>query len=198
LSAKPSNSPVNTNARTVLIALAIFIVESAALAQGSPLTPRQHQILDEVARVNGSLSRAQYDEFWKGFLSAAERERFRQSFRSELPAILRYQRTLWLAARESLRQRRPVITPELRREFEQAERKDRDSTPPQNRSTEMKRTAQALLEGAAYQTPVNKDGRTFPKDGRSFQITPEVIEQVLRGLDGSINRLERLLSESWQ
>jgi len=183
---------------SVLIGLAFFIVASVALARGSPLTPRQNKILDEVARVDGSLSRAQYDEFWAGFLSAAERERFRKSFRSELPAILTYQRTLWLAARESLKQRRPVITPELRKEFEQAERNDRDSNRHQPRSTETKRTAQALLEGAAYQTPVNKDGRTFPKDGRSFQITPEVIEQVLRGLDGSINRLERLLSESWR
>jgi hypothetical protein len=142
--------------------------------------------------VDGSLSRVQYNEFWAGFSSAAERERFRKSFRSELPAILAYQRTLWLAARESFQQRRPVITPELRAEFEKIERND------QNRSREMKRTAQALLEGAAYRTPVNKDGRTFPGDGRSFEITPDVIEQILRGLDGSINRLERLLSESWQ
>jgi len=151
-------------ARSALIGLALLIVESAALAQGSPLTPRQAEIVREVASVDGSLGRAQYDEFWAGFRSAAERERFRNSFRSQLPAILTYQRTLWLAARESSRQRKPVITPELHKELEQ------------DRSTERRRTAQALLEGAAYQTPVNKDGRTFAKDGRTFEITPEVIE----------------------
>ena len=181
----------------VVIGLAFLIIESVALAQGSALTPRQTAILREVGSVDGTLSRAQYDEFWAAFRGAAEREQFRKSFRSELPAILEYQRTLWLAARESLRQRRPVITAELQKAFEQAEKNDRDSRH-QPRSAEMKRTAQALLEGAAYQTPVNKEGRTFPKDGRTFQITPEVIEQVLRGLEGSINRLERLLSASWQ
>ena len=176
--------------RSILIVLALFIVESVAHAQGAQLTPRQDEILRRVASVDGSLSRAQYDEFWAGFRSAAEREQFRKSFRSALPAILKYQRTLWLAARESSKQGRPIITPELRKEFEQAERNDRD-TRHQPASAERKRTAQALLEGAAHQTTVNKDGH-------SMRITPEAIEQVLRGLDGSINRLERLLSESWQ
>jgi hypothetical protein len=174
----------------VLIALALSIVESVSHAQSSQLTPRQDEILRRAASVDGSLSRTQYDEFWAGFRNAAEREQFRKSFRSALPAILQYQRTLWLAARESSRQGRPIITAELRNEFEQAERNDRD-TRHQPPPAERKRSAQALLEGAARQSTVNQDGR-------SMRITPEAIEQVLRGLDGSINRLERLLSASWQ
>jgi hypothetical protein len=179
--------------RSALVGLTLFVVAGIALAQGSPLSPRQAEILREVANVEGGLTRAQYDEFWAGFrnLGAAEREGFRRAFRSELPAILTYQRTLWLAARESVKQRKPIVTPELRKEFEQLDRSDRKRTRPQGRAMEMKRSAHALLEGAAYQTPVTKEGRTF-------QVTPEVIEQVLRGLNGSISRLERLLSETWQ
>lgn len=176
----------------------IFLVAgSVALAQGYPLTPRQAEIVRAVAAVDGSLSRAQYEEFWAGFHSDAERERFRKSFRSELPAILRYQRTLWLAARESSRQRRPVITAELQKEFDQAE-----SRPAGNRlqpaPAEMKRTARALLEAAARRGAANEEGRTFPDDARSFRIDPQVIEQVLQGLDGAIARLERLVSDSWR
>lgn len=179
---------------SVLLGLVFFIAASNVQAQGPQLTPRQIVILREVGSVDGSLSRKQYDEFWADFhkLSAVEREHFRQAFRAQLPATLRYQRALWLAAQESLKQHKPVITPELRKEFELAEKGSRD----QSRVAEMKRTAQILLEGAAYQIPVNKDGRAFPKDERIFKITPEAIEQVLLGLDGSINRFERLLSQS--
>jgi len=176
--------------RLFLIVSALFIVESLAHAQGTQLTPRQDEILRRVTSVDSSLNRAQYDEFWTGFRSAAESEQFRKSLGFALPAILKYQRTLWLAARESSKQGRPVITPELNKEFDEAERNDR-ATRHQPPSAEKKRTAMALLEGAAHQTTVNKDGR-------SMQITPEAIEKVLRGLDGSINRLERLLSGSWQ
>ena len=178
-------------ATIVLGILAVLAATGVALAQGRALTPRQIEIVQKAAGVDGSLSREQYDQFWSGFRDDGERAGFRKAFRSELPAILRYQRTLWLAARESSRQHRPIVTPELQSEFERAEKNEGSSKGFQPRPSEMRRSAQALLEGAAYGTPVDKDGR-------SFEITPQAIEQVLRGLEGSIARLERLLSESWQ
>lgn len=183
----------------LIVGLAFFVVNTVAIAQDSPLTRRQDEILREVASVDGTLSHSQYEEFWGGFkdLRPNERENFRKSFQSQLPAILRYQRTLWLAANESYKQHKPVITSELRREFEQMRINGQRNSKWKNYSIEMKRSALALLEGAAYRTPINKDGSTFPKDSRIFQITPEVIDQVLRGLDGSIARLDHLLADSW-
>ena len=175
------------------LAIALTALTGAVLAQQSPLSPRQIKIFQDVARVDGGLTQAQYTEFWADFqnLGTADRERFRASLRAELPAILTYQRTLWLAARASLKQRKPVITPELGKEFELSEKNAQRNPRSPNHAKEKRRSAQALLEGAAKQTPVTKDGRTF-------QISAEVIEQVLLGLNASIARLDRLLSETWR
>lgn len=179
--------------RLTVLAFAIFTATANAAAQNSPLTPHQTEILRGATRVDGGLTKAQYDEFWEGFhcLSPGERERFSKSVQSEFPAILEYQRTLWLAAKQSIEHRKPIITPELRKEYARAEAYEKNHPTQGVRSTKMKQQAQELLEAAAFNT-------RFARDGRTFQITPAVVEQVLVGLDSSRARLQRLLAPSWQ
>ncbi len=176
-----------------LVGLVIYAVGNISMAQSHQLTSRQTEILQDVLRVDGSLTKMQYDEFWAGFrnLSDAECERFRKSFRSEAPRLLAYQRTLWMAASESLKQQRPVITPDLISELRRAEQNGSRSASHDKRVQDMKRQAQELLDAAAY-------GTTVVKNGRNIKVTSDMIEQVLSGLDGSLSRLERLLSVSWQ
>lgn len=177
----------------VILTMTFFCGTSSALAQEPSLTPRQTEILKGALRVDGGLTKTQYDEFWADFrtLNPEGRERFRKAFRAEFPALLEYQRTLWLAARESIKQRKPIVTPELQKEFARAEQHDKNNPSGRSRSTKMKQQAQELLEAAAYNSSVIRDGHRY-------QITPDVVGQILNGLDNSLARLERLLSPSWQ
>ena len=189
-----SISRLNNRLCTRLFLLVLlFFATVNAIAQSSSLTVRQTEILRAVLRVDGELTKEQYDEFWVEYrhLEPEEREQFRTGFLSEFPASLEYQRKLWLAAKLSIKQHKPTITPELHKVFKQIEIEDRNNPTRRSRAIKMKKQAQELLNAAAYNTTIIKDGRTY-------QINLRVAEHVLAGLDGSLARLERLFAESWE
>lgn len=142
--------------------------------------------------VNGSLTKFQHQEFWSEFreLDRATKGQFIEFARTELPAAVNYQRALWRAARESVKQRKPVVTADLQREFDEMDRHE-TKYPKRRGSVQTKKQARELLDAAAFQSPITLDGRLL-------HITPEAIDGVLKGLDASAQRLERLLNPTWQ
>lgn len=181
-------------AASVLIGLMFAFAGNAVFAQGDRITPRQKEILYQVLRVDSTgLTRQHYEEFWADFskLSFEERARLRSDFRVRSATLPKYQRTLWLAARESSIQRKPVLTAELQAEIKQAELDEKVGTRSRGTADKMRQSVQGILEAAAYQTALNKHGI-------NTKLTLDVIDQVLSGIDDSNRRLERLFAEKWQ
>jgi len=176
----------------ITIAFLLAAVVTASVAEESPVTRRQAEILRNALRVDGELTKAMYDEFWDDFKGkgVADRERIVRSIKSGAPALLEYQLLLWSAARDSVKTGKPNFPKALTDAIHRVAIAEDGNTPYEVRVSKMKQQAQGLIEAAAYKRPITREGRTV-------YITEEITQQVLEGLNQSFMRFEKLFAPLW-
>ena len=176
-----------------ILALIALLLGTTAFAQastgrGDDLTPRQTEIIQTVLNVEGFITEALHKEFWitappEVRNDARARAQFVQFIDRAIAVGVQFQRESWASVKLSLEAGRVVKSPG----YELA-RKNILSLP---QSRQGVANAEAMIKAAAT-------GQPFQTPRGPAYITPELVDQVLAGLDGSIARFRRLVSPDWK
>ena len=156
------------------------------------LSPRQEQILKVVLATDGYLSEELYEQFWGAMptelvISARVRARFSELLNEQVGEALEFQKETWASTKLSLDNGRVTKTPGYPQAKAQVIANKYVTDADRKRNV---KNAEDLMIAAANKTPINS------ARGQLF-ITPELVLQVLGGLEASFSRLHRLTASSW-
>ncbi len=144
------------------------------------LNEKQQKIIVTVLSVDGYISEELYNEFWED-IRGTEDEKKMKNEELFIPEAHKTQLIIWQSAKKSLEQKKVYISKEL--EDVLALLKKRNYMGSYNNTM-------TLLNAAAYGGKANFRGS-------NIYITKEVIDEVLDGLDASVERLKLLFASSW-
>ncbi len=144
------------------------------------LNEKQQKILVTVINVDGYITKELYDEFWKDIRGTDDEEKMKNQ-ELFIPEGHKIQLIIWQSAKKSLEQKKVYISKEL--EDVLALLKKRNYMPSYNNTL-------TLLNATA-------NGEKANVRGYYIYITKEVIDEVLNGLNASIDRMRLLLASSW-
>lgn len=171
----------------------IFVLASClAPFVSADLTPRQQQVLKIVLAADGYLTEELYQQFWGAMpfdltIGSGKREGLSQMLNEEVGVALEFQKETWASIKLSLDNRRVTQTPG----YSQARARVMANTVV--KEVDRKRSvkhADELMMAAANKTPFNSP------QGQFF-VTPELVLQVLGGIEASFSRLRRLMDSTW-
>ena len=156
------------------------------------LSPRQAQILKAVLATDGYLSEELYEQFWGAMpaelvISARVRARFSELLNEQVGEALEFQKETWASTKLSLDNGRVTKTPGYPQAKAQVIANKYVTDADRKRNV---KNAEDLMIAAASKTPFNSP------QGPLF-ITPELVLQVLGGLEASFSRLSRLTAFEW-
>lgn len=178
-----------------LILFVVMVMPSQSLATKDDLTPRQMEIIQTVMSVEGFITKKLHSEFWSSVPSAIRNDAdvmaaFVRVIDRSIVSGVRFQRESWASMKASLEAGRVVKTPS----YAIAKKSVLNaSSHPQYKKQAQKgvTNAEGMIKAAA-------DGKPFQTSRGLMYITPEMVNQVLAGLDGSIARFRRLASPEWE
>ena len=183
--------------RHLLIYFAFLLISSAASAETNyqHLSPRQVHIFQTVLQPNGGyITPDLHDEFWSSLPpSVRQQGPDNKTFSSILKRLgttgILYNREVMLSAQASLLEQRVAKSPK----YEQAKEQYLGwALPGQTDGVRaVVATSEKMIEAAAKRTAVDTPNGPI-------YITEEYIEQILSGLDASLERFEYLSDPSWQ
>ena len=143
------------------------------------LNENQQKILIEVLNVDGHINKKLHDDFWKDIKE--EDEELVKDLDSFIPEAHKIQYIVWHDMNTSFHLKKVYISEEL--EAAMILLKKRDHTISYNNII-------ASLDSAAT-------GKKIDMRGYSTQITEDMINQTLNGLDASMERVKLLLDKTW-
>lgn len=178
-----------------LVVLVVLVLPTRSQAAQDDLTPRQMEIIQTVFSVEGFITEELHGEFWSSVPSAIRNDaNFRADFirfiDRTITAGVRFQRESWASMKLSLDAARVVKSPG----YAIAKKSALNSSPlPQykRQSQQAVANAEAMIKAAAA-------GEPFQTSRGPMYITPELVDQVLAGLDGSVARFRRLVNPDWK
>ena len=146
------------------------------------LTPKEEIILKTVMRVDGYINEELYNEFWRELRSRAKKSNLDEVREFILNGAMNTQLILWRCVKKSVVEKKVC--------------KSKEYTAILNK---MQNNGQMI----AYNNTINLmesavTGKPFEKNGQKTYITIEVVDNVLNGLEGSVKRINLLLSDKWR
>ena len=145
------------------------------------LTHKEEMILKTVMRVDGYIDEELYNEFWKELRPRANKSNLDEVRQLLLNGVMNIQLTLWKCVKKSVVEKKTCKSKEYTEILNQKQ-KNGDMIGYNNTIS--------LMESAAT-------GKPFEKNGQKAYITIEMVDNVLNGLEGSIQRMQLLLSDTW-
>ena len=178
-----------------LLVIVILALPAQATAASDDLTPRQLEIIQTVLSVEGFITERIHSEFWTSVPARIReepetREAFVRFIDRSIAAGVRFQRESWASMQESLKARRVVKTPGYMAAKEAALSV--------SQLRQFKQQAQKAADNAEGMIRAAAEGKPFYTPRGPMYITPELVSQVLAGLDGSVARFRRLTNPDWQ
>lgn len=177
-----------------ILLVAVALPAHAEDAQND-LSSRQMEIMQTVMSVEGFITKELHSEFWASFSPAIRDDAMLRGaivrfLDRSIAAGVRFQRESWASIKASLEAGRVVKSPgyaEAKKGVLSA------STIPQYKRQSQRAVAnsEGMIEAAA-------EGKPFQSPRGPIYITPEVVNQVLAGLDGSLARFRRLANPDWE
>ena len=164
--------------KIILASLMFFI---SAYADDIMLTPREQAIFQTVLRVDGYINEELYNEFWKELRPRASKSDLDEIRQLLLNGAMDIQLTLWKCVKKSIVEKKTCKSKEYTEILNQKQ-KNGDMIGYNNSIN--------LMESAAT-------GKPFEKHGQKIYITIEMADNVLNGLEGSMQRAQLLLSDKW-
>jgi hypothetical protein len=166
---------------------------STGLAAEPQLTAKQQQIFKSILSVDATLTKEQYEQFWADFpkLTPEQRKELYQKLEPVMLLDLERQRGAWMSARETIKQKKAVYAPEYEKALKKMEQHYANDPLGEIRMTIAKKEADALVNAALT-------GKPMKKGGQDVYITKELVDEVLAGIDGSFDRVKRLLAPEWK
>ena len=156
------------------------------------LTPRQKVIMNQVLATDGYLNENLHEQFWtdipphiKG--SSRRLDELRLLFEESFALAIEFQIETWMSVRMSLEAGSIVTSPNYR---DVKSRVLSSKVVPAKINKRNIAHAEGLMISAAQKTP-------FELPQGPIFITPELVSQVLGGLEGSFSRFRRLISPEW-
>jgi len=166
-----------------------------ALAAQDSLSARQLEIIQIVLSVEGYITKELHAEFWASVPptirhDAKTMEAFVRTIDRSIAAGVRFQWESWASMKASLEAGRIVKTPGYAIAKKSA--LNASTIPSFNQHARQGvANAEAMIEAAA-------GGKPFQTPKGPMYITPELVNQVIAGLDGSIARFRRLVHADWE
>ncbi|WP_346892385.1 hypothetical protein [uncultured Roseibium sp.] len=159
------------------------------------LSPRQQEIWQTVIPVDGYLTEEMHSDFWAAmpksmFKDNADRAAYLRFLKKALTSGLKYQREAWHSVKATMNAGRVVKTPGY--EAAKAETLSAfDGTGSKQKAAAAVANGERMLAAVAKGLPIESP------DGPAY-ITPELVDQVLAGMDGSLARAARLMNPVWE
>ncbi|MEO0249955.1 MAG: hypothetical protein ABIN58_10600 [candidate division WOR-3 bacterium] len=174
----------------LLIVLLFWIAPT--FAAEPQLTPRQQQIFKSILAVDAELTKEQYDQFWANFpkLTPEQRKELYKKLEPVMLMDLERQRGAWMSAKETIKQKKIVYVPDYEKATSKMEKHYENDPVGTIRVTIAKKETDALLKAALT-------GKPMKKGKEDVYITKELVDQVLAGIDGSYDRVKRLMAPEW-
>ena len=146
-----------------------------------------------VMPVDAKLTPEAHRKFWQQLseLSEADRTAFLDGASRLLSNDLARQRAMWLSMRETLIQRRVVV----HADYEQANARMRNALSAQGASAER---LEAEVRNFKVQLGAIAVGKSISQGDKQVQIDMPLVNRVLAGLDGSYDRVAKLLDKVWR
>ncbi len=146
-----------------------------------------------VMPVDAKLTRETHTRFWQQLsqLPDADRSAFLASASKLLSNDLARQKAMWLSMRETLNQKRVVVHPD----YAEANARMRSEFEAQGKSSER---LEAEVRDFGIQLDSIAAGKPISQGGKQARIDIPLINRVLAGLEGSYDRVSRLLDKNWQ
>jgi hypothetical protein len=164
----------------IVIAVIGYISLQKEVYNDIVLTEKQQKILIEVLNVNGHINKKLHDEFWKNIKK--EDEEKMKDIDSFTPEANKLQYLVYTDMNTSLHLKKVYISKELKEAM--IVLKKRDYTNSYNNII-------AVINAAAT-------GKKVDIRGSSVNITEEMINDTLNGLDASMERAKLLLDKTWK
>jgi hypothetical protein len=159
------------------------------------LTPRQMEIIETVVSVEGFITKEIHGEFWSSLPSAIRKDAdtraaFVRFIDKSIAAGVRFQRESWSSMKLSLETGRVMKSPSYA--IAKKSVLNASSLPQYKRQSQQAvSNAEAMINAAANRKP-------FQTPRGPMYITPELVNQVLASLDGSVARFRRLTNPDWE
>ena len=165
----------------IKIVLASLIFFISVHADDIMLTPKEQAIFKTVLRIDGYINEELYNEFWKELRPRASKSDLNEIRQLLLNGAMNIQLTLWKCVKKSIMEKKTCKSNEYT-EILKEKQKNGDMIGYNNTIN--------LMESAAA-------GKPFEKNGQKVYITIEVADNVLNGLEDSMQRAQLLLSDIW-
>lgn len=164
-------------------------------ANEDELTPRQQEIIQTVFSGGGFITEALHKEFWASLpRQLHENEAIKNDYIKNIDRVVasgtRFQRETWASMKASLEAHRVVKTIGL----DQAKQNVMNVS----QNPVYVREARKNISKVAVMLTAAANGTPYQTSQGPMYITPELVNQVLAGLDGSIARFQRLLQPKWK
>ena len=181
--------------RTIEKPAPVLVLPTRPQVAQDDLTPRQMEIIQTVLSVEGFITEELHEEFWSSVPSAirtdaATRADFILFIDGAIAAGVRFQRESWASMKLSLDAARVVKSPG----YEIAKKSALNSSS----LHQYKQQAQQAVANAEAMIKAAAEGEPFQTSRGPMYITPELVTQVLAGLDGSVARFRRLANPDWK
>lgn len=178
----------------ILMHMTVLVLTEAHAATDN-MTPRQQEILQTVLSVEGFISEEIHTEFWSSLPAemrndTALRKAFVRLIDRTVAGGVIFQRETWASAQASIIAQRVVKTPGYAVAVEgvlSVSSLPEYREPAQKGVDKAERMIKAAASGKAYQTSRGP-----------IYLTPELVTQVLNGLNGSMARFRRLTNPVWE
>lgn len=159
------------------------------------LTRRQTEIMQTALSVDGYITQKLHSEFWSQAPSqirndSKSRAAFLKMMEGPTAGAFVFQRETWGSIKESLSAKRVVKT----QGYEAAKNAVLSSSSLPEFQEPMRRSiasAESMIRSAA-------EGKAVQSPRGTFYITPEMVDQVMSGLDASVRRARILMNPEWK
>lgn len=175
------------------VPLAVTMAGFSAMA-AEATNVRQREIAQTVIAPQGYVSARLHAEFWSSIPAhLRDNPQFREDFSRAVTKAFAthtgFLRGLWESARESLLARRMILTPAY---------DDARATLLEEASSTGEANTRAMIEKAEEMLRAAAENKPFSTPKGLVYVTPEQVEETLRGLDASLARFHLLLAPVWQ
>ena len=165
--------------KIILASLMLFV---AVNADDIMLTPREQVIMTTVLNVDGYINEDLYNEFWKELRPRAKKSDLDELQQFLLEGAMNTQIILWNCVKKSIKEKKACESKEYTLIL-----------------NKMQNDGQMI----AYNNTINlmeaaATGKPFEKNGQKTYITTEMADNVLSGLEGSVQRIRLLFSDKWK
>ncbi|QOR61297.1 hypothetical protein ACM66Z_07530 [Sulfurovum sp. ST-21] len=155
------------------------------------LSEEQMNLIKVVINTEGFINEDLYNEFWKGIKTYKLNQESRKLIEEEMIFVQQIQFEIWNSALESIKQKKVYKTEKLKKLIQKAYTLfSKNPTYDYKQIQSSIDKIDILLNSAVDQTP-------YYANGNVIYITQDLVNQVLSGLDASIERIKMLIEPNW-